>query len=119
VSTLAAVHRELIGTVAARHHLPAVYGLRYFVASGGLLSYGPDTITPMRRAAGYIDRILKGEKPADLPVQHPTKYELAVNLKTAEAAVPGCPRSGRVLEDNRTNPRTPLNQSADHAIKAW
>ena len=85
VSTLAALHRELIGTVADRYHLPAVYGLRYFVASGGLLSYGPDTITPMRRAAGYVDRILKGEKPADLPVQAPTKYELVVNLKTAKA----------------------------------
>ena len=84
VSTLAAVHRELIGIVAARHHLPAVYGLRYFVASGGLLSYGPDTITPTQRAARYIDRILKGEKPADLPVQHPTKYELVINLKTAK-----------------------------------
>jgi len=85
VSTLAAVHRELIGTVAACHHLPAVYGLRYFVASGGLLSYGPDTITPTQRAAGYIDRILKGEKPADLPVQAPTKYELVINLKAGKA----------------------------------
>jgi ABC-type uncharacterized transport system substrate-binding protein len=79
------IHRELIITLAARHHLPAVYGFRVFVASGGLVSYGPDTVDPYRRAAGYIDRILKGEKPADLPVQAPTKYELVINLKTAKA----------------------------------
>jgi putative tryptophan/tyrosine transport system substrate-binding protein len=68
-----------------RHRLPAVYWHRRFVAGGGLVSYGPDTIDPFRHAAGYVDRILKGEKPADLPVQAPTKYELVINLKTAKA----------------------------------
>jgi putative ABC transport system substrate-binding protein len=71
--------------LAARHRLPAVYPFRYFVASGGLISYGPDPTDQFRRAAGYVDRILKGEKAADLPVQSPTKYELAINLKTAKA----------------------------------
>ena len=84
-SALAAVHRELIITLAAKHGLPAVYFRRYFVTVGGLISYGPDTIDQYRRAAGYVDRILKGEKPADLPVQAPTKYELVINLKTAKA----------------------------------
>jgi putative ABC transport system substrate-binding protein len=84
-SGLAAVHRELIVTLAARHKLPAVYYQRFFVTSGGLISYGPDTIDPYRRAASYVDRILKGEKPADLPVQEPTKVVLVINLKTAEA----------------------------------
>ena len=84
-STPAAIHRELISTLAARHRLPAVYSFRYFVTAGGLISYGPDSIDPYRRAADYIDRILKGEKPADLPVQAPTKYELVINLKTAKA----------------------------------
>ena len=84
-STLANVHRDLIVTVAARHKLPAVYGARYLVIGGGLMSYGPDRIDQSRRAAGYVDRILKGEKPADLPVQAPTKYELVINLKTAKA----------------------------------
>ena len=78
-------HRDLIITLAARHKLPAVYVERYFVAAGGLISYGPDFVDQYRRAAGYVDRILKGEKPADLPVQAPTKYELVVNLKTAKA----------------------------------
>jgi putative ABC transport system substrate-binding protein len=82
---LAAVHRELIVTVAARHKLPAVYFTRYMVADGGLMSYGPDLVDQYRRAAGYVDRILKGEKPADLPVQAPTKYDLVINLKTAKA----------------------------------
>jgi putative tryptophan/tyrosine transport system substrate-binding protein len=75
----------LITLLAARHRLPAVYGFRYFVTAGGLISYAPRTIDMYRRAAGYVDRILKGQKPADLPVQAPTKYELVVNLKTARA----------------------------------
>jgi putative tryptophan/tyrosine transport system substrate-binding protein len=84
-STLADLHRDLIITLAARYRLPAVYPFRYYPTSGGLISYGPDMVDPYRRAAGYIDRILKGEKPADLPVQAPTKYELVINLKTAKA----------------------------------
>ena len=84
-STLAFVHRDSIITLAARYRLPAVYFARNFVAGGGLIAYGPNQIDPCRRAAGYVDRILKGEKPADLPVQAPTKYELVVNLKTAKA----------------------------------
>jgi putative tryptophan/tyrosine transport system substrate-binding protein len=84
-STLAIVHRDLIVTLAARHKLPAVYTNRFFVRSGGLISNGPDSVAPHRRAAGYVDRILKGEKPADLPVQAPTKYEMVINLKTAKA----------------------------------
>jgi putative tryptophan/tyrosine transport system substrate-binding protein len=84
-SALAAVHRDLIVTLAARHKMPAVYSFRYFATVGGLISYGPDSMDPYRRAAGYVDRILKGENPADLPVQAPVKYELAVNLKTAKA----------------------------------
>jgi putative ABC transport system substrate-binding protein len=84
-SALTVVHRDLIITVAARHKLPAVYFQRFFVASGGLISYGPNFVDQFRRAAGYVDRILKGEKPADLPVQAPTKYELVINLKTAKA----------------------------------
>jgi putative ABC transport system substrate-binding protein len=83
--TMASFHRNLIIALAARHGLPAVYGYRFYVSSGGLISYGPDAVDPFRRAAGYIDRILKGEKPADLPVQAPIKYELVVNLKTAKA----------------------------------
>jgi putative ABC transport system substrate-binding protein len=80
-----AVHREKIIALAAQHRLPAVYPFRYHSTSGGLISYGADTIDPYRRAAGYVDRILKGEKPADLPVQAPTRYELVINLKTAKA----------------------------------
>jgi putative ABC transport system substrate-binding protein len=81
----AILHRDLIITLAARHKLPAVYADRFFVAAGGLISYGPDRIDQYRQAAGYVDRILKGEKPADLPVQAPTKYETVINLKTAKA----------------------------------
>jgi len=79
------LHRDLIITLAARHKLPAVYNERTFAAGGGLISYGPDYLDQYRLAAGYVDRILKGEKPADLPVQAPTKYELVINLKTARA----------------------------------
>jgi putative ABC transport system substrate-binding protein len=82
-SALTALHRDLIITLAAGHKLPTVYWERFFVTAGGLISYGPDSIDPHRRAAGYVDRILKGEKPADLPVQASAKYELAINLKTA------------------------------------
>ena len=85
-SALAVVHRDLIIALAARHKLPAIYFERNFVASGGLVSYGPDYLDQFRRAASYVDRILKGEKPADLPVQAPTKYKLVINLKTAKAA---------------------------------
>src|SRR6516225_3103746 len=84
-SSSAFVHRDLIITLAARYKLPAVYFIREFVTSGGLISYGPDPIDPVRRAASYVDRILKGEKPADMPVQATTKYELVINLKTAKA----------------------------------
>jgi putative ABC transport system substrate-binding protein len=84
-SPLSIVHRELIISLAVRHKLPTVYFQRHFVAGGGLISYGPDMADHSRRAAGYVDRILKGEKPADLPVQAPTKYDLVVNLKTAKA----------------------------------
>jgi putative tryptophan/tyrosine transport system substrate-binding protein len=84
-SALSVVHRDLIITLAARHKLPAVYYRRAYIIGGGLISYGPDFTDQNRRAAGYVDRILKGEKPADLPVQAPTKYELVINLKTAKA----------------------------------
>jgi putative ABC transport system substrate-binding protein len=84
-SGLATVHRDLIVKLAAQHRLPAIYFDRLFVAAGGLISYGPDNNDQFRRAADYVDRILKGEKPADLPVQAPTKYELVINLKTAKA----------------------------------
>ena len=84
-SAWSVVHRDLIIALAARHKLPAVYHERFFVAAGGLISYGPNFLDQFRQAAGYVDRILKGEKPADLPVQAPKKYELVINLKTAKA----------------------------------
>jgi len=80
-----AIHRDLIIKLAARHQLPAIYSAHHFVTGGGLISYGPDRVDQYRQAAGYIDRILKGEKPGDMPVQAPTKYELVINLKTAKA----------------------------------
>jgi ABC-type uncharacterized transport system substrate-binding protein len=83
-STSAATHYELINSLALRHHLPAIHAYRYGVLSGGLASYGPNTIDASRRAATYVDRILKGAKPSELPVQAPTKYELVINLKTAK-----------------------------------
>ena len=85
VGTTVTVQRDLVIALAARHKLPAVYPYRFFVEAGGLVSYGPNLVDGYRRAAGYVDRILKGEKPADLPVQAPTKYELVLNLKTAKA----------------------------------
>src|SRR5205823_5331007 len=84
-SAFASVHLDLIIALAARHRLPAIYPYRYFATSGGLISYGIDNLDLYRRAAGYVDRILKGEKPADLPVQQPTNYEMVINLKTARA----------------------------------
>ena len=84
-SRLARAHRQLIVDLAARHRLPAIYAFRVYAAAGGLMFYGPDATDPYRRAASYVDRILRGEKPADLPVQAPTKYELVINLKTAKA----------------------------------
>jgi putative ABC transport system substrate-binding protein len=84
-SALSVVHRDLIIALAARHKLPAVYHERLFVVAGGLISYGANFLDQFRQAAGYVDRILKGEKAADLPVQAPTKYELVINLKTAKA----------------------------------
>ena len=91
--------RDLIITLAAQHKLPAVYYERYQVAAGGLISYGPNFIDQFRRAAGYVDRILKGEKPADLPVQAPTNYELVINLKTAKALGLAVPPSVRARAD--------------------
>jgi len=85
VSASSFAYRDLVVTLAARYRLPAVYFNRFFVTGGGLISYGANVIDQYRRAAGYVDRILKGAKPADLPVQNPTKYEMAINLKTAKA----------------------------------
>ena len=99
VSALSAVHRDLIITLAAKHKLPAVYQERNYVTADGLISYGPNFLDQFRRAAGYVDRILKGEKPADLPVQTPTKYELLINLKTAKALGLAVPPSVRARAD--------------------
>jgi ABC-type uncharacterized transport system substrate-binding protein len=98
-SALAVVHRNLIITLAAQHKLPAVYFRREFVTDGGLMSYGPDIMDQYRRAAAYVDRILKGEKAADLPVQAPTKYDLVINLKTAKALPLDIPASVLALAD--------------------
>jgi putative ABC transport system substrate-binding protein len=84
-SPQASSHRDLIIALAARHRLPAVYNARFWTVGGGLISYGPDQVDQFRRAATYVDRILKGEKPADMPVQAATKFELVINLKTAKA----------------------------------
>ena len=102
-SAAATAHRELIIALAAQHRLPAVYYGRHFVTGGGLISYGPDLLDQCQRAAGYVDRILKGAKPADLPVQVPTKYELVINLKTARTLGLEVPptllaRSDKVIE---------------------
>ena len=91
-SASASVHRDLIMKLVARHRLPVIYSYRNFVTAGGLISYGPDLVDQFRRAAGYVDRILKGEKPADMPVQAPTKFELVINLKTAKALGLTCHR---------------------------
>jgi putative tryptophan/tyrosine transport system substrate-binding protein len=98
-SPAAALHRELIVSLTARYKLPAVYFERHFVAAGGLISYGPDQIDMYRRAAGYVDRILKGEKPASLPVQAPTKYELVINMKSAKALGLAVPQTLLSLAD--------------------
>jgi putative tryptophan/tyrosine transport system substrate-binding protein len=112
---LTLAHGDLIVALAARHRLPAVYPFRFFVARGGLISYGPDTIDPYRRAAGYVDRILKGEKPGDLPVQAPTKYELIINLKTAKALGLEIP-SGRPGREDLSVQRRSLSTSATEAL---
>ena len=98
-TTEAIMHRGSIIALAARHRLPAVYPLRVFVADGGLISYGPDIVDQYRRAAGYVDRILKGEKAADLPVQAPTKFELVINLRTVKALGIEVPNSIQLLAD--------------------
>ena len=98
-SASAVVHRDLIIALAARHRLPAIYPYRHFATAGGLISYGADLIDQYRQAAGYVNRILRGEKPADLPVQTPTKYEMAINLKTAKTLSLTVPQSVLVRAD--------------------
>lgn len=90
---MATVHRKQIVTLAAQTNLPAIYFQRFFVTEGGLMSYGPDFIEQYRQAAGYVDRVLRGEKPADLPVQAPTKYKLTINLKAAKALALSVPQT--------------------------
>ena len=95
----AAAHRDLIVTLAARHRLPTIYPFRYYVDAGGLISYGPDFLDSYRQAASYVDRILKGEKTADLPVQAPVKYQLVLNLKAAKEIALEVPQSVLVRAD--------------------
>jgi putative ABC transport system substrate-binding protein len=92
-------HRALVIALAERHRLPVIYGVRYFVREGGLISYGPDTLDIIRRSASYVDRVLRGERPGELPVQAPTKYELLINLKTAKALGLTVPVTLRVRAD--------------------
>jgi ABC transporter substrate binding protein len=104
------VHRALISTLAARHRLPAVYAFRLFVNDGGLMSFGPDSVDPHRRAVGYVDRILKGEKPADLPVQTPTKYELVVNSGEGARAQPADNANCTRRRGDRVDPTWIMNR---------
>ena len=116
-SALATRHRDLIITLAARHRLPAVYASRYFVTAGGLISYGPDLIDQYRRAAGYVDRILKGEKPADLPVQAPTKYELVDQPQDRQGARPR--RAADAARPRRRGDRMTTDFVAVHRVRKW
>ena len=109
--------RKLIISLAARHKLPAVYPYRYYTIDGGLISYGPNPHDVVRRAAGYVDRILKGEKPADMPVQAPTKYELVINLKTAKALGLTVPQSLLATADEVIDiPHGPLLAQSGRAL---